>query len=198
MRRWSSGSIMSWDNDSWQRFLDTAVQIATGRRHDWRNSYLLYAYDPEDEAEALIQVQNALPKVQVPPVTAEVLSWGALVATFLRKQGFLRRTVVTDEEAERLEQNLTSRLPEFLAECTSQALAGKPRTHVAFIVRTGALFPFTTTSQVLTACETAQVRATLALLAPGRLADQGRSFGLLTGSPHSGYPAMLLGRADAS
>src|SRR5262249_5921982 len=150
-RRWSSGSTMSWDNESWQGFLDTAVQIATGRRHDWRNSFLLYAYDPADEGEALVEVQNALPKVRVPPVTAEVVSWGALVAAFLKMQGFLRGTVATDEEAERLEQNLTARLPEFLAQRTCEALAGKPRTHVAFIVRTGALFPFTTTSQVLTA-----------------------------------------------
>src|ERR1700757_2983173 len=134
---------MSWDDESWQRFLDTAVQIATGRRHDWRNSFLLYPHDPAAEAEALVRVQNALARVATPPVTAEVLSWGAFVAAFLKKQGFLRLNISTPAEVERLQQNLSTRLPEQIADSTNQALAGKPRTHVAFVVRTGALFPFT-------------------------------------------------------
>jgi hypothetical protein len=187
---------MSWDVESWQCFLDTAVQIATGRRHDWRNAFLLYPYEPAAEAEALVQVQNALPRIAVPPVTAEVLSWGAFLATFLKKHGFLRRPVATAEEAERLQQNLATRLPEYLAESTFQALAGKLRTHVAFIVRTGAIFPFTTVSQTLAACERREVRATLAVLGPGRVTDQGRAFGLLSGQPHPGYPALIVGRAD--
>jgi hypothetical protein len=187
---------MPWDVESWDHFLDTTVQIATGRRHDWRNSFLLYPYDPTAEAEALVQVQNALPRITIPPVTTEVLSWGALMAAFLRKQGFLRSTVASAQEAERLQQNLVVRLPEQLAESTSQALAGKPRTHVAFIVRTGAIFPFTTVSQTLAACERRALQATLAVLGPGRVADQGRAFGLLTGVPHSGYPALIVGRTD--
>jgi hypothetical protein len=184
---------MSWDVEAWRRFLDTAVQIATGRRHDWRNSYLLYPYEPAAEAEALVQVQNALPRVTAPPVTAEVLSWGAFFGEFLKRQGFLRRAVTTAEEAERLQQNLMTRLPEYLAESTSKALAGRTRSHVVFVVRTGAIFPFTTISQTLAACERRQVPATLAVLGPGRVTDQGRAFGLLSGVPHPGYPALIVG-----
>jgi hypothetical protein len=187
---------MSWDSEAWQAFLDTAVQIATGRRHDWRNSFVLFPYEAADEAEALVQVQNAMPRIAVPPVTTEALSWGAMVAGFFRKQGFLRRPATTPEEVERLQQNLMTRLPEQLAERTHRALAGKPRTHVAFIVRTGALFPFTTISQTLTACERLPLRATLAVLGPGRVADQGRAFGLVTGQPHPGYPALIICRAN--
>lgn len=183
---------MSWDVESWQRFLDTAVQIATGRRHDWRNSFLLYPYEPAAEAEALVRVQNALPPIAVAPVTAEVLSWGGFLAAFLKKQGFLRHAVATAEQAERLQQNLVTRLPEYLAQSTCDALAGKSRTHVAFIVRTGAIFPFTTISQTLATCERLEVRATLAVLGPGRVTDQGRSFGLLSGLPHPGYPALIV------
>lgn len=183
---------MPWEVESWQRFLDNVVQIAMGRRHDWRNSFLLFPYEPAAEAEALVQVQNALPRIAVPPVTAEVLSWGVFLASFLKKQGFLRRPVSTIEEANRLQQNLATRLPEYLAQSTSQALAGKPRTHVAFVVRTGAIFPFTTISQTLAVCERLNVHATLAVLGPGRVTDQGRAFGLLSGQPHSGYPALII------
>ena len=131
---------MSWDNDGWQLFLKTAVDIATGRRHDWRNSYLLYPYDPADEQEALIQVQNAPAIVSSPGITTEVLSWGGYMADFLKNPGFLRRPVRDQTESDRLQQNLVARLPQFLAESTQKALDGKPRSHIAFIVRTARFF----------------------------------------------------------
>jgi Domain of unknown function (DUF1788) len=184
---------MSWDTESWDRFLDAAVQIARGRRHDWRNSFVLYPYDPSEELNALLEVQKALPKMATSPLTAEALSWGSFVASFLKTQGFLRRPVSSEEESRRLEHNLANRLPEHLAECTEQALQDKGRTHIAFIVRTGAIFPFTTVSQTLAACERRAIRATLAILGPGRVSDQGRSFGLLNGPPHPGYPALIVG-----
>jgi hypothetical protein len=184
---------MPWDNESWHRFLDTVVQIATGRRHDWRNSFVLYPYDPRDERDALVEVQNALPGVTARQLTAEVLSWGASLAGFLRQQGFLRLPVSSEDEARRLQHNLADRLPEHLADSTEQALHGEGRTHVAFIVRTGAIYPFTTISQTLAACERRAIHATLAILGPGRVTDQGRSFGLLNGPPHPGYPALIVG-----
>ena len=183
---------MSWDNDGWKLFLDTTVEIATGRRHDWRNSFLLYPYDPADEQEALIQVQNAPAIVSSHGITTEVISWGGYIADFLKNQGFLRRPVRDQTESERLQQNLIARLPQFLAESTRKALEGKPRNHIAFIVRAGAIFPFATISQTLAACEQRDIRATLAVLGPGRVADQGRSFALLNGDPHPGYPALIV------
>ena len=54
-----NGWPMAWESESWQRFLDTAVQIASGKRHDWRNLFLLYPYDPADEREALVGAQLA-------------------------------------------------------------------------------------------------------------------------------------------
>ena len=67
---------MAWESESWQRFLDTAVQIATGKRHDWRNLFLLYPYDPADEKEALVSVQRALSQLANAFITTEVISWG--------------------------------------------------------------------------------------------------------------------------
>ena len=187
---------MAWDNEWWNRFLEIAVQIASGRRHDWRNSFLLYPYEPADEPDALVQVQNASRRVSGNQITTQVISWGVYVATFLKNQGFLRRSVNTADESHRLQQNLAARLPEFLAENTERDLRGQPRAHIAFIVRTGAVFPFTTISQTLAACERREIGATLAVLGPGRTADRGRSFGLLTGPPHPGYPALIVGPTD--
>jgi hypothetical protein len=114
------------------------------------------------------------------------------MADFLRNQGFLRRAVRDPTESGLLQQNLVARLPQVLAEHTQKALEGKPRSHIAFIVRTGAIFPFATISQTLAACEQRDIRATLAVLGPGRLADRGRSFALLSGEPHPGYPALIV------
>ncbi|HYT89315.1 MAG TPA: BREX protein BrxB domain-containing protein [Gemmataceae bacterium] len=187
---------MSWDNEAWERFLDTVVQIAQGRRHDWRNSFVLHPYDPGAERDALVAVHNARSRIEACQLTFEVLSWGAFVADFLRKQGFLRQSVSSEDDSARLQRNLANRLPEYLAERTEQALQGKGRTHVAVIVRTGAIFPFTTTSQTLAACESRRVQATLAVLGPGRVTDRGRSFGLLNGPPHPGYPALIVAPQD--
>ncbi len=187
---------MPWHAESWSRFVETAVQIATGRRHDWRNSFLLYPYDATCEAQALLEVQRALPTLNTGAVTTSAISWGAILADFLKQQGFLSQSATRPNEVERLQRNLATRLPDFLAERTQQALAGKPRSHIAFIVRTGALFPFTTISQALVACERHNVVATLAVLGPGHLTDQGKSFGLLTGTPHTGYPALIVGPTE--
>src|SRR4051812_16445031 len=128
---------MPWNHESWRRFLDTAVQIATGRRHDWRNSFLLYPYDPAEEVKALLEVQRALPALTAQvALGTSALSWGAYAADFLRRQGFLRQTAAAPEDAARLQRNLERRLPEQIAASTRQALDGKPRGHVAFIVRT--------------------------------------------------------------
>jgi hypothetical protein len=184
---------MAWESESWQRFLGTAVQIATGKRHDWRNLFLLFPYEPTDEREALLEVQNARSRLADGSITTEVISWGAYVASFLKTQGFLRLNLSRPDEYRRLELNLTDRLPEFLADRTQQALGGQPRTHIAFIVRTGAIYPFTTISQTLAVCETRKIGATLAVLGPGHVSDRGRSFGLLAGPPHPGYPALIVG-----
>jgi hypothetical protein len=120
---------------------------------------------------------------------------GAYVAEFVRRQGILRLGVRDSEARERLQQNLATQLPEALADRTLTDLQGKPRTHVVFVVRTGALFPFATISQTLSLCEQRDIRATLAILGPGHVADQGRSFGLLRGTPHPGYPALIVGPA---
>ena len=81
---------MAWESESWQRFLDTAMQIASGKRHDWRNLFLLYPYEPADEKEALIDVQLARAGLADGSITTEVISWGAYSAAFLKTQGFLR------------------------------------------------------------------------------------------------------------
>jgi ABC-type antimicrobial peptide transport system ATPase subunit len=52
---------------------------------------------------------------------------------------------------------------------------------MVFVVRTGAIYPFTTISQTLAVCEMRKIGATLAVLGPGKVTDRGRSFGLLTG-----------------
>ena len=81
---------MAWESESWQRFLDTAVQIASGKRHDWRNLFLLYPYDPADEKEALVGAQRARSRLADGSITTEVISWGGYAAAFLKTQGFLR------------------------------------------------------------------------------------------------------------
>jgi hypothetical protein len=184
---------MAWESEAWQRFLDTAVQMASGKRQDWRNLFLLYPYDPADEREALLAVQQARAQLAVGSITTGVISWGGYMATFLRSQGFLKLPLNTQDEYRRLELNLASRLPEYLADRTEQALAGRTKTHVAFVVRTGAIYPFTTISQTLAVCETRKIAATLAVLGPGQVSDRGQSFGLLSGPAHSGYPALIVG-----
>ena len=92
-----------------------------------------------------------------------------------------------------MELNLADRLPEYLADRTQQALEGRPKSHIAFVVRTGAIYPFTTISQTLAVCEMRKIGATLAVLGPGHVTDRGRSFGLLTGPAHPGYPALIVG-----
>jgi len=92
-----------------------------------------------------------------------------------------------------LELNLAERLPEYLADRTQQALEGRSKTHIVFVVRTGAIYPFTTISQTLAVCEMRKIGATLAVLGPGHVTDRGRSFGLLTGPAHPGYPALIVG-----
>lgn len=184
---------MAWESESWQRFLDTAVQIASGKRHDWRNLFLLYPYDPADEREALLGAQLARSALRVGSITTEVISWGAYTAAFLKTQGFLRLTLSQPDEFRRLELNLADRLPEYLADRTQQALEGRTKSHIAFVVRTGAIYPFTTISQTLAGCEMRKIGATLAVLGPGHVTDRGRSFGLLTGPAHSGYPALIVG-----
>jgi len=153
----------------------------------------LSPYEPTDEREALLEVQNARSRLADGSITTEVISWGAYVALFLKTQGFLRLNLSRPDEYRRLELNLTDRLPEFLADRTQQALGGQPRTHIAFVVRTGAIYPFTTISQTLAVCETRKIGATLAVLGPGHVSDRGRSFGLLAGPPHPGYPALIVG-----
>ena len=80
-----------------------------------------------------------------------------------------------------------------MADRTQQALDGRPRTHIVFVVRTGAIYPFTTISQTLAVCEMRKIGATLAVLGPGHVTDRGRSFGLLNGPAHPGYPALIVG-----
>jgi hypothetical protein len=184
---------MAWESESWQRFLDTAVQIASGKRHDWRNLFLLYPYDPADEKEALVGAQHARAALADGSITTQVISWGGYAAAFLKSQGFLRLPLNRPEEIRRLELNLADRLPEYLADRTQQALEGRPKSHIAFVVRTGAIYPFTTISQTLAVCEMRKIGATLAVLGPGHVSDRGRSFGLLTGPAHPGYPALIVG-----
>jgi hypothetical protein len=184
---------MAWESKSWQCFLDTAVQIASGKRHDWRNLFLLYPYDPADDREALLRAQRARTELAAGSITTQVISWGGYAAAFLKSQGFLKLALKRPEDIRRLELNLAERLPEYLADRTEQALKGRPKSHIAFIVRTGAIYPFTTISQTLSACEKRRIGATLAILGPGRVADRGQSFGLLTGPTHSGYPATIVG-----
>jgi len=184
---------MAWESETWQRFLDTAVQIASGKRHDWRNLFLLYPYDPADEKEALVGVQLALSRLADGFITTEVISWGAYAAAFLKNQGFLRLPLNKPDEYRRLELNLAERLPEYLADRTQQALEGRSKTHIVFVVRTGAIYPFTTISQTLAVCEIRKIGATLAVLGPGHVTDRSRSFGLLTGPAHPGYPALIVG-----
>jgi hypothetical protein len=186
---------MAWESESWQRFLETAVQIASGKRHDWRNLFLLYPYDPADEKEALLGAQLARARLPDGSITTEVISWGGYSAAFLKTQGFLRLPLNQPEEFQRLELNLADRLPEYLADRTQQALNGRTKSHIVFVVRTGAIYPFTTISQTLAVCEMRKIGATLAVLGPGHVTDRGRSFGLLTGPAHSGYPALIVGPA---
>lgn len=130
------------------------MQIASGKRHDWRNLFLLYPYEPADEREALIHVQRARAGLTSGSITTQVVSWGAYTADFLKSRGFVRLPLKDADEYRRLERNLAERLPEHLADRTEQALQGRPRTHVVFVVRTGAIYPFTTISQTLAVCET--------------------------------------------
>ena len=157
---------MAWESESWQRFLDTAVQIASGKRHDWRNLFLLYPYDPADEKEALLGAQLARSRLADGSITSEVISWGGYAAAYLKDRGFLRLPLNQPEEFRRLELNLADRLPEYLADRTQKALDGRPKSHIAFIVRTGAIYPFTTISQTLAVCEMRKTGATLAVLCP--------------------------------
>jgi len=113
---------MAWESESWQRFLGTAVQIASGKRHDWRNLFLLYPYDPADEKEALLEAQLARARLADGSITTEVISWGAYAAAFLKNQGFLRLPLNEPDEFRRLECNLADRLPEYLADRTQEAL----------------------------------------------------------------------------
>ncbi len=184
---------MAWESEAWQRFLDAAVQIASGRRHDWRNLFLLYPYEPAEEKEALVQVQRARAGLAEGPITTQVISWGAYTANFLKTQGFLRLPLKGADEYRRLELNLADRLPENLADRTQQALEGRSKTHIVFVVRAGAIYPFTTISQTLAVCETRKLGATLAVLGPGHVTDRGRAFGLLNGPAHPGYPALIVG-----
>jgi len=193
MGRWRNGWNMAWESESWQRFLDTAVQIASGKRHDWRNLFLLYPYDPAEEKEALIAAQRARVLLADGPITTEVISWGAYAAHFLETQGFLRLPLNGPDEYRRLELNLADRLPEYLADRTEQAMRGRVKSHIVFVVRSGAIYPFTTISQTLAVCEMRKIGATLAVLGPGHITDRGRSFGLLTGPTHPGYPALIVG-----
>jgi len=184
---------MAWESESWQRFLDTAGQIASGKRHDWRNRFLLYPYDPADEREALLEAHNARSRLVDGSITTEVISWGAYAAAFLKNQGFLRLPLNEPDEYRRLELNLADRLPEYLADRTEQTLEGRSGTHIVFVVRTGAIYPFTTISQTLAVCELRKIDATLAVLGPGHVTDRGRSFGLLNSPAHPGYPALIVG-----
>jgi hypothetical protein len=124
-----------------------------------------------------------------------VISWGSFVAAYLKSQRFLRLSLSRPEEFQRMEMNLADRLPEYLADRTHQAVEGRPRTHIVFVVRAGAIYPFTTISQTLAVCEMRKIGATLAVLGPGHVADRGRAFGLLTGATHPGYPALIVGPA---
>ncbi len=187
---------MAWESESWHRFLETAVQVASGKRHDWRNLFLLYPYDPADEKEALLAAQQARAQLADGSITTQVISWGGYAAEFLKTRGFLRLPLNGPDEFRRLEINLADRLPEYLADRTEQALAGRPKSHIAFVARTGAVYPFTTISQTLAVCEMRKIGATLAVLGPGHVTDRGRSFGLLTGPAHPGYPALIVGPAS--
>jgi putative transposase len=189
---------MPWQPEPWRRFIDTAVQIATGRRHDWRNSFLLFPYDPACEARALLEVQRTIPTLG-PPLSTSLLSWGTYLGDFLRQQGFLRQSADRPEEADRLQRNLANRLPEYLADRTRQALDGKPRTHIAFVLRTGALFPFTTISQVRVACERLNVQSTLAVLGPGHLREVVNTlfYQARTGCPWDYLPHDLVPKSTA-
>src|SRR5437868_6790281 len=106
---------MAWQSESWQRFLETAVQIASGKRHDWRNLFLLVPYEPACEKEALVEEHNASLRIADGSITTEVISWGTFVASYLKTQGFLRLPLSRPDEYRRLEINLADRLPEYLA-----------------------------------------------------------------------------------
>ena len=146
-------------------------------------------YEPADEKEALLE-RPACPlaaRGRLNHHRGDLLG-GVCRFAFLKTQGFLRLPLSRPDEYRRLELNLADRLPEYLADRTQQALEGQPKSHIAFVVRTGAIYPFTTISQTLAVCETRKIGATLAVLGPGHVTDRGRSFGLLAGPRASRLP----------
>src|SRR5262245_14433018 len=183
-----SGSIMSWDEVRFNRFVDATLRMACGELPGYGYPHVVFPYAPEDEMTCITAMRSMPARLSQAGFSHLLISVAQMVARATTR--YARRELPEAEDYHRLQSDLADPRGGVVAKiadlCAAEIRARESADTVVLLCRLGALYPFGHVSALLDRLYRAGVRNTVAVAYPGTAdGTQLRFLGLL--DPTGGY-----------